>query len=318
MPGSGLDSPQTGTGSKGSPARSQQAVDGYCGSSSRSSHSVEATDILTPLPSSSNKRSSQFRSKTVQLPKAPPSPQPLGISELLASPTIDYEFDYHDTRRRSNDRASYFDLPIRNDSYPPLSPLLNSEASTRSSPPPGTPESVSSSTRSSSSRPRIRNQDSTLAPHGTFTSAIRKQSLLVEENLPVFSAPTIPNFTEEELSKLVAAARSGDQLARHRLAGDSIPRLKQRHSLGKAENVWGSEWDTMSSVSRSSRSSSHGSNAGSGRDALLDDHAESSRPRGVRRNTLEPDLFDDVARMTLQSNARKNVHKSGSRATPTV
>lgn len=285
--------------------------------SSSSSHSAEATDILTPLPRpSSARRTSQYRSKAGPQPSVP-SPQPLGISELLASPTIDYDFDYHHSNKHTKAAASYFDLPVRpnSPSEHTLSPRLFSDPSPHSSPPPWTPSDSASSSRSGSGRqPRIRNKDKNLAPHGTFTSA---------PPMLTINRPHRPHPAEEETPKrflspgeideLLRAARSGDQLALRRLGSDSSRRRRQRHSLGDADNVWGS--DTRSVISRSSPSSSRGSTCGIGEEPCLTVPPESPRARPCSRqsSSIDPDLFDDVARMTLQSNARSNTRESASR-----
>lgn len=252
------------------------------GRSDKSKPRNEASDILTPLPSSS--RPTQHRT-TSSGPSNSPR-QLLGISELMASPTIDYDFDYHHTRQQS--RNSYFELPSRSgsDSY--------SIPDT-----PGSSESISSSTPSSS-RPRIRNRNDGLAPHGSFTSVQVESLMTVCERLPL--KVSSDDLSSEEVSELLEAARLGDQLALHRLEGRDGQRRRQRHSLGNAENVWGKS--SASTGSRSSRASSHGSNFGAN-DRTLD--FPDDRPNKTQE---EPDLFKDVARMTLQSNARMNASNS--------
>lgn len=226
------------------------------------SSSSEAHDRLAPLPSRSNKHSlpRQFASSPAKSNKSPqnpqtsrfsgstiplPSPPALGLSELLiGSPS-----------ERSS-QTSYFPVhkqkQIESISSHPI-PVSSSESHAAESQITSGPQSPTSSEAASSSSvprrsPRIRNEGSILAPHGTFTSARppakqsrRKTTIAFSDSVLQCGRYIDPlSVLPSEVEELRAAAMKGDQLASYRLGWRSESLAGQQHRVGTVEGVWGS------------------------------------------------------------------------------
>lgn len=134
--------------------------------------------------------------------------------------------------------------------------------------------------------------------------------------------------SEIQYRQYVKDAMNGDQLALYHL-GWAPNKAHDRHSLGDAELVWGGAVEPTSPGAFSSRSSatsrpsirsnsslarSQSGRAGPQEDATRDARSRQGSHEGTgerppirsRQSTYESDLFSDVARMTLQSNAKNN------------
>ncbi|OCF42212.1 hypothetical protein I317_03947 [Kwoniella heveanensis CBS 569] len=226
----------------------------YAPSSSASASSTEINDQLTPLPTGYG---SQDRPPLVRKSSLPPnlyqSPTLLSLSELMSSPPI--------PDNSSESSQSYFP-PYSNQivsslagngesSYSPSAPRTPSD---HGSPPKAASDSGTFiSARRLNKSPRIRNIDSVLAPHGSFTSARARSSTISSRSSTVGSSrsgptsspgarsnaqDTLTEMDHKERERLFKAASKGDQLAMHRL-GWRPPKMNHRHTLGATGDVWG-------------------------------------------------------------------------------
>lgn len=244
--------------------------------------SGEAADELGPLPGTATVGLSN-RPKIPRLASLPAnlathlppfSPQ-RGISELLSglpyTPATDYFSSSHSEPPSLSRSGS-----IRRSPYSPFISYYGnlSSAGRRSSsaeqndalaasrwPTPPAISSVQSFTPearaaspSRNTSPRIRNTGQILAPHGTFTSSVKRRSLGESSRSSATtstgsrqsrdtaqvaqrSSPA-DSMDAGEHAALLRAARTGDQLALYRL-GMRLDRVEQRYSLGNVEDVWG-------------------------------------------------------------------------------
>jgi hypothetical protein len=250
--------------------------------SASASASGEAADELGPLPGTATVALSN-RPKIPRLASLPAnlathlplfSPQ-RGISELLSgspyTPATDYFSSSHSEPPSLSRSGS-----IRRSPYSPFisyygdlstagrrsssAEQTDALAASRSPTPPAissvqsfTPEApVASPLRNTS--PRIRNTGQILAPHGTFTSSVKRPSLgessrssattsigsrQSHDTAQVAHHPSPADTMDAgEHAALLRAARTGDQLALYRL-GMRPDRVEQRYSLGNVEDVWG-------------------------------------------------------------------------------
>lgn len=250
--------------------------------SASASTSGEAADELRPLPGTATVGLSN-RPKITRLASLPANlathlppflPQ-RGISELLSglpyTPATDYFSSSHSEPPSLSRSGS-----IRRSPYSPFISYYgdlssagrksssaeqnDALAASRSPTPPATssvpsftPEARTASASRNTS-PRIRNAGQILAPHGTFTSAVKRPSLgessrssattstgsrQSHDTAQVAHRPPSANTMDAgERAALLRAARTGDQLALYRL-GMRPDRVEQRYSLGNVEDVWG-------------------------------------------------------------------------------
>lgn len=212
------------------------------------SSSSEAHDRLAPLPSrSKHSLPREFASSPAKSTKSPqnpqtsrfsgssiplPSPPALGLSELLiGSPS-----------ERSS-QTSYF--PVHKQKPIDSSPVSHAAETQITSGPQSPTSSASSVPRQS---PRIRNEGSILAPHGTFTSARPTAKQSRRQTTIAFSDSVLQcgryidplSVLPSEVEDLRAAAMKGDQLASYRLGWRSESLAGQQHRVGTVEGVWGS------------------------------------------------------------------------------
>ncbi|KAK8854740.1 hypothetical protein IAR55_003479 [Kwoniella newhampshirensis] len=304
-------------------------------SSSAALSSTETNDQLAPLSSFAD----QDRSSVPQNPSGPsrytiplPSPILAGISELLAGPSHAPGFNSsyfppthpeypkgsgRSTRHRSisssrpyhqfvaqedGSARSTFDPPITptaTDERPPIKAFSDSGL-------------IAKPARAKGS-PRIRNTDSALAPHGSFTSSRMRASTNSSRSSPKSSHSAkgaVPRqaTTEEmdpvEREQCFIAAAKGDQLAMYRLG--YRPTLQHRHSIGEVADVWGPALpSSISSTTTATDTLSLPTIPAKPASTSVQPDDPVPLPEDVP--TLSPsDLFADAASLTLRSNARAN------------
>ncbi|WVR00058.1 hypothetical protein IAU59_007200 [Kwoniella sp. CBS 9459] len=288
----------------------------YAPSSSASASSAEVNDQLTPLPTGYGQQDRPSLVRKSSLPsKIYQSPTLLSLSELMVSPPIPDD--------SSECSQSYFppypnhvvsSASGYNDAQnPPSAPRTPSDHG----PPPkaASDSGTFSSARRSNRSPRIRNTDSALAPHGSFTSARARSFTINSRSSTVSSSRSGSNqspgaqevpveMDPKERARLFRAASRGDQLAMHRL-GWRPSKLNHRHTLGATGDVWGASMSPTIGTRRSSGSSQTSefkspnlTSESSG--AMPSPSATPTSSRG------QSDLFSDAVNLTLQSNARSN------------
>ena len=386
-----LRTPVTGFGPS-TPPGSSSASYRLSGTPSSGKNTVtEGDDQLSPLPLSASHmldRPRLGRGQTLPVRPTshsrltPPSPPPLGLSELLcgsqnlSSAHGSYFPSSHSKsqmsfRTESSPRreiaystfgSSYGDLQSGDawmctvpTTRPPSSD--SGRVTVDGSPRPLSESGSSPSGRSSGTRsPRVRNGDGILAPHGSFTSARSRTSLSSisrsggtsdEDLAAAIRTPLRAIIHDEahanEVTELEKSAASGDQLALYRLGRNnsvSVP----RHTLGRAVNIWGSATSSVSlspltrnssmyrepSTTRRSSNSSQCSftSQSAGTTSTVSkypssDPANRSRDSSANSPTLSPaisggrvrgdsDLFSDVARLAIRSEAYNNLRRTSS------
>ncbi|WVF72859.1 hypothetical protein IAT40_007677 [Kwoniella sp. CBS 6097] len=292
----------------------------YAPSSSASASSTEINDQLTPLPTG---YANQDRPALIRKASLPSniyhSPTLLSLSELMVSPPIPDD--------SSECSQSYFPA-YSNHALCPAAAGNNVPAYPSSAPRTpsdhGLPPKAASdsgtfiSAKRSNRSPRIRNTDSVLAPHGSFTSA-RARSSTISSRASTVSSRSGPNSSPgarsnpqdtsmemdpKERERLFKAASKGDQLAMHRL-GWRPSITNHRHTLGATGDVWGASLSPTVGTRRSSASSQ----ASGIKSPDLDAESSTYMPSPTATSTPSrehSDLFSDAVNLTLQSNARSN------------